>query len=114
PADAFRERKGTRYIFVGRDGRDTVWSWHNHHQRLNANFYEIIRSHPECVEPQLLPPRGNIREYFLEWLERDGYPLWPFWAHIRSWWKLRSQDHVLLLHFDDLKRDIEGSIVKVG
>lgn len=114
PADALGERAGTRYIYVARDGRDTLWSWYNHHQRLNDNFYDIVRRHPDSIEPHLSPPVSDIREYFLEWLERDGYPLWPFWAHVRSWWELRAQDNVLLLHYDDLKRDIEGSIARIG
>ena len=29
-------------------------------------------------------------QYFRDWLERDGYPFWPFWENVRSWWAVRA------------------------
>ena len=55
-------------------------------------------------------PGSDVRAYFLEWLERDGYPLWPFWENVRSWWEIRQLPNVRLLHFADLKRDMPGQI----
>lgn len=114
PATALPYREGTRYLFVGRDGRDAVCSWHNHHLNLDPAVYEIMRKTPGCVGPQLEPPVEDLRLFFLEWLARDGHPLWPFWSHVRSWWEIRHLPNVLLMHFDDLKRDLRGSVHRIA
>ncbi len=28
---------------------------------------------------------ADVRQYFLEWLARDGFPFWPYWENIRTW-----------------------------
>jgi aryl sulfotransferase len=60
------------------------------------------------------PPTPDIRQYFHDWLDRDGFPLWPYWAHVRSWWDLRDRPNVLLLHFADLKQDLPGQIRRIA
>lgn len=35
PVDALVYSPKTKYIYIGRDGRDVLWSMHNHH--INAN-----------------------------------------------------------------------------
>jgi aryl sulfotransferase len=114
PATALCLKPGTRYLFVGRDGRDVLWSWYNHHRNLNERFYEIVSSDPGSSAPYMAAPTADVREYFLKWLHEDGYPLWPFWAHVRSWWALRNLPNVMLLHFDDLKQDLAGSIARIA
>jgi aryl sulfotransferase len=49
-------------------------------------------------------------EYFRDWLMKDGYPWWPYWAHILSWWEIKDLPNVILLHFSNLKRDMPGEI----
>ena len=51
---------------------------------------------------------------FLEWLERNGHPFWPFWENVASWWDIRHLPNVLLLHFADLKRDLPGAIRRIA
>lgn len=114
PANALPYRPDAKYIYVGRDGRDAFWSWHNHHARLRPEVYDVMRLLPgDCGPPMSLPAK-DVRQGFLEWLARDGHPLWPFWSHIRSWWEIRHLPNVLLLHFDELKRDLVGSIHRIG
>ena len=50
----------------------------------------------------------------MTWLEKDGYPLWPFWSHVQSWWDLRLHSNVLLVHFNALKADMEGEIRRIA
>jgi len=99
-----------KYIYIARDGRDMVWSMHNHLFRANDAFYEKVNDPAGLVGPTIDRPGPDIREYFLEWLERDGYPLWPYWENIRTWWAARYLPNVKLLHFNDLKSDLPGSI----
>ena len=110
PVDALVFSESAKYLFIARDGRDVVWSFYNHHAKANALWYELLNDTPGRVGPPIEPPCEDVREYYLEWFEKDGFPLWPFWENIRSWWEIRHLDNVKLLHFSDLKRDPEGEI----
>jgi aryl sulfotransferase len=114
PADALVFRPSTRYIYIGRDGRDAVWSWRNHHLKLRSTIYDDMKKVSGNDGFDLEPPSGDARAYFLKWLEDDGYPLWPFFSHVRLWWSLRHLPNVLVIHFEDLKRDLEGSAGKIA
>ncbi len=41
---------------------------------------------PACVGAPIAPPPATIRQYFHDWLDRDGHPFWSFWENIASWW----------------------------
>lgn len=114
PATALPFRSDMKYLFVGRDGRDVVWSWHNHHRNLLPSVYELMARTPGCHGPQLSPPTEDIRQFFIDWMNKDGYPLWPFWPHLRSWWSLAGRPNVLLLHFQDLKEDLRASVTRIA
>ena len=114
PVDALVYSPAARYLYVGRDGRDVVWSLYNHHARANAFWYQLINDTPGRVGPPIDPPPADIRRYFLDWLERDGYPFWPFWENVRSWWDIRDLPNLMLLHFAELKADLPGSIRRIA
>jgi aryl sulfotransferase len=114
PATALPYRQDARYIYIARDGRDAVWSWHNHHTSIRPEVFEMMRAVVGKGAPMFGPPTPDVRRFFLDWLDRDGYPLWPFWDHIKSWWSIRHLPNVLLLHFCDLKTDLLGSIQKIA
>jgi aryl sulfotransferase len=114
PVDALVFSPRAKYIFIGRDVRDTVWSLYNHHAGFSDQFYEIMRSVPGLVGPMLEPPSTGIVEYFNEWLDGDGYPFWPFWSHTQSWWDIRNLPNVLLVHFNALKNDMPAEMRRVA
>ena len=45
---------------------------------------------------------------------KDGYPWWPYWEHILSWWKIKDLPNVMLLHFSNLKKDMPGEIRRIA
>ena len=114
PVDALVFSPEAKYIYVGRDGRDVVWSLYNHHASVSDDWYRLYNDTPGRVGPPLGPPPASIRQYFLEWLERDGYPFWSFWDNVSSWWAIRHLPNVLFLHFADLKRDLPGQMRRVA
>ena len=114
PVDALRFSPQAKYIYVGRDGRDVVWSMYNHHANANDAWYRLLNDAPGRVGPPIERPPASIRQYFLDWLERDGHPFWSFWENVGSWWEIRNLPNVLLLHFADLKRDLPGAVRKVA
>lgn len=114
PLDALVFSPKAKYIYICRDGRDVVWSFYNHHVNANSTWYEALNDTPGLVGPPIGPPKEDIREYFLEWLERDGFPLWSFWENIRTWWEARSLPNVMVIHFADLKADMPGGIRRIA
>jgi aryl sulfotransferase len=110
PVDALVFSPGAKYVYIVRDGRDVAWSLHNHLYYGTDEFYRLINDTPGRVGPALERPPADIRRFFLDWLERDGYPLWSFWENIRTWWNIRHLPNVMLLHFADLKADPAGKI----
>ena len=110
PVDALVFSPRAKYLYVGRDGRDTLWSLYNHHANANEHWYDALNNAPGRVGPPIAPPPDSIRDYFRRWLEEDGYPFWSFWENARSWWAVRNLPNVKLVHFGDLKKDLPGSI----
>jgi aryl sulfotransferase len=114
PVDALVFSPRAKYLYIARDGRDVVWSFYNHHSSANQIFYDALNNTPGRVGPPIERPMEDIHEYYRQWFERDGYPLWPMWENIRSWWEIRDLPNVKLLHYNDLKRDLAGSIRSIG
>src|ERR1043165_6467278 len=114
PVDALVFSPRAKYLYIGRDGRDVVWSMYNHHANANAAWYGALNDSPGRVGAPIEKPPASIHQYFLDWLAKDGHPFWPFWENIRSWWAVRHLPNVLMLHFEDLKRDMPGEIQQIG
>ncbi len=114
PVDALRFSPRAKYIYVARDARDVVWSLYNHHANANQLWYDVLNETPGRVGPPIEPPPGDIRQYWHEWLERDGHPFWPYWHNVRSWWRIRELPNVMLVHFAALKRDLPGEMQRIA
>ena len=114
PVDALVYSPRAKYLYIARDGRDVVWSMHNHHFNANDLWFEELNDTPGRIGPPIERATADIRQYFLDWLDRDGHPFWPFWDNIRSWWEIRALPNLLFLHFDDLKRDMPDAIRRIA
>jgi aryl sulfotransferase len=103
-----------KYIYIGRDGRDVLWSLYNHHR----NFKDDVIQGIDGVSGRTGPPLGyapeSILQYYREWLTGDGYPWWPYWEHVLSWWKIKDLPNVLLVHFANLKKDMPSEIRRIA
>src|SRR4028119_1859912 len=104
PLDALVFSPEAKYIYIGRDGRDVVWSMYNHHANANELWYQALNDTPGRVGPPIGRPPTDVRRYFLEWLDGDGYPFWSFWENIASWWAAPDRPTVTPRHFPGLKR----------
>ena len=114
PLDALVFSPAAKYVYVGRDGRDVVWSVYNHHANANRSWYEALNDTPGRVGPPIEPPPDDIRRYWREWLDHDGHPFWPFWENVRTWWEVRDLPNVLFVHFANLKRDMPGQMRRIA
>jgi len=114
PVDALTFSPKAKYVYIGRDGRDVVWSMYNHHSTANEFWYDALNNTPGRVGPPIERPCDSVHQYFNEWFENDGHPFWPFWENIRTWWEIRDLPNVTLLHFNDLKRDMPSEIRRIA
>lgn len=114
PVDALVFSPKAKYIYVGRDGRDVLWSLHHHHKQANDAWYATLNDTPGLVGPPIERCTLDVVPYFQRWLERDGYPFWPFWENVRSWWEIRHLPNVLFIHFDALKKNLAEEMRRIA
>jgi len=114
PVDALVFSPKAKYIYIGRDVRDAIWSLYNHHINATDEFFTRFNTTPGRHGPELHRGTADVHAFYTRWFEGNGDPYWPFWENIRSWWEIRHLPNVLLLHFSDMKRDLPGSIRKIA
>jgi aryl sulfotransferase len=114
PVDALVFSPRAKYLYIGRDGRDVVWSLYNHHANANQLWYDALNETPGRVGPPIERPPEDIHEYWRDWLTRDGYPFWSFWDNVRTWWQIRDLPNVRFVHFSELKQDLPGTIRQIA
>ena len=114
PVDALVFSPKAKYIYVGRDGRDVLWSLYNHHKNANDSWYEMLNGTPGLKGEKLERCTLDVVPYFRRWLERDGYPFWSMWENVRSWWAIRDLPNVMFVHFANLKKDLPGEMKRIA
>lgn len=114
PVDALVFSPQAKYVYIGRDGRDVVWSFYNHHANASEFLYDALNNTPGLVGPKFEKPTDSIHKYWNEWMDRDGFPLWSFWENVRTWWEIRDLPNVKLIHFENMKHDMEGQMRNIA
>lgn len=113
PLDALTFHPPAKYIYVTRDFPDIVWSLHNHLFNALDMFYEMINDTPGRVGSALPRPPDDPYEFW-QLMLNDDYPMWSFWDNVRTWWEYRDLPNMHLVHFNDLKADLEGEIRRLA
>jgi aryl sulfotransferase len=117
PVDALVFSPRAKYIYVGRDARDIVWSAYNHQAGFTQEALDAFNETPGRVGPRITHPPCDVRDYYLHFLEYDDFPGFEFgglWEHTQGWWNIRHLPNVLLVHFNDLKADMEREIRRIA
>lgn len=110
PADGIPWFDTARYIVVARDGRDAFMSLCNHLENFRNDVRESMNAQAGDGVPHLDGWDGDIHGFFSKWLAEDDILL----HHIASFWAHRHQPNVLLVHFNDLKADLEGEMRRIA
>lgn len=118
PMDAFPLYDEVRYIHTARDGRDAAMSHLNHLNNRTAEawarFDAVGLGDPAIGAPMPRPPR-TVREFFHYWVEAEGmHTAEGFLALERTYWDRRKADNVLLVHYADLKADLDGEMRRIS
>jgi aryl sulfotransferase len=117
PLDGLPFHDEVQYLVVGRDPRDVFMSLVNHYGSHTPEFFEIMNSEPGRVGDPFPPYDGDIHALWRNWMTRgwfawesDGYPYWSHLHHAQTWWDYRHLPNVRLVHFNDLRADLEGQM----
>jgi aryl sulfotransferase len=109
------------YICVARDPRDVFMSMLNHLRNFNPEAQAIFaREMREAgvAKPEIPDdPNGFFRDWLsngsFEW-ENDGAPYWSVFRHCASYWAHRDEPNIHLVHYSDLKADLEGEMRRIS
>jgi len=124
PSDAMPLHDAVRYIHVAREGLDAFMSWHNHvatytpqvlalMDRVGLGDETIARPYPR------VPP--DIRAFFRAWMTEgeearlaDDMPAARYFDVVGSFWADRRRSNVLLVHYNDLKADLDAEMRRIS
>lgn len=121
PLDGLIYFPQVKYIVVGRDPRDVFMSLWNHQSHFTPEIREVYKNTPGRVGDTLPPTPDNIREFWRDWITRgwfawesEGYPHWSNMRHIQTWWNYRHLPNILMVHYNDLLKDLRGEIQRIA
>jgi len=119
--DALPYWADVKYIYVGRDTRDVFMSAWNHVNAYTPTMIDMLNSGEHAPSAPFAQLPKDVREFWRVWMTRgthswesDGYPFWSHLHHARTYWDVRHLPNVLLVHYNDLKADLEGEMRRIG
>ena len=71
PVDALVFSPQAKYLYIGRDGRDVVWSLFNHHINATDAFFDAFNDTPGRVGPRLERGQPTCTPSTPDWLDRE-------------------------------------------
>lgn len=119
PLDGLPYDTRVQYVFCGRDLRDAFLSMIDHMK----NFSEAAKAEGAArlgvaieerfpTQADTAFPVWATRPAF-PWME-DGYPFGSFAYVTDSYWRYRRLPNIHLMHYADLKRDLEGEMRRLA
>ncbi len=119
--DALPVYAGVKFIHVARDGRDAALSMHNHMIGFRPEPWGrpkgISRADPKFGD-DFPPTPEDLAVYFRDWLDDDGGargdPACSYFHVETSYWAARREADMLLVHFSDLKADLDAEMRRIA
>ena len=124
PLDGLPIYNHVNYIHVARDGRDACLSFYNHFtgytKQMLASLSKAGLDDPKIGKPYP-PVPVDPASYFHFWLTMshldghpDGYQFLSYFGFQKSYWDERKLPNLLMVHYNDLKVDLEGEMRRVA
>ncbi len=124
PADAMPLHDQVRYIHVARDGRDAFMSWHNHVSNYTPQvlaYMDGVGLEDETIARAYPRMPADIGAFFRTWMTEgpearlaDDMPASRYFDIVRSFWRDRRRPNVLLVHYNDLKADLDAEMRRIS
>lgn len=110
-----------KYVVVGRDPRDVFMSLLNHYGEHKPEFFDLLNNSPGRVGDPFPRYDGDVHKLWRNWItrgwfdwEQDGYPYWSHLHHAKTWWEFKHLPNIRFVHYNDLRRDLEGEMRKLA
>ncbi|XP_063225199.1 sulfotransferase 1C4-like [Bacillus rossius redtenbacheri] len=85
-----------KVLYVARNPKDVAVSYYHHNRLLTVQGYQ-----------------GDFPAYW-EYFQQDLLIGCPYWTHLAEAWENRNHPNMLFLFYEDISKDMEGSIAKVS
>jgi aryl sulfotransferase len=119
PLDGLPYFPEVQYINIGRDPRDVFMSVWNHYGSYTDAMLGRLSHGPTGEALPRCP--DNVRDFWRLWMttgtypwEEDGYPFGSPHAHAKSFWEYRHLPNILMVHYNDMKTDLESEMRRVA
>ena len=116
PLDGLPDDERITYVVVARHPLDMAVSLHHQGANLDRERISAITGTPAAPYRPVAAPRDAL----LRWIDREADPvdsldslpgvLW----HLGDAWSRRHRPNVLLVHYDDLSRDLAGEMRRIA
>lgn len=117
PLDGLPFHEAVKYIAVSRDPRDVFMSLINHYGNYTDETLAGLNGHDDLAGDPFPAYDGDPHRLWRDWITRgsfawesDGYPYWSHLHHAETWWEFRHLPNVRLVHYSDLRADLEGQM----
>jgi aryl sulfotransferase len=117
PLDGLPRDERVTYIGIGRDPRDVGISIDNHMANMDMERAMRLRANAlgagtGDLGAAMEPPAPTQYERFWNWVETDDdlIGLGAMLRHVEGFLQRREESNIVLLHFDDLKSDLDGQM----
>jgi hypothetical protein len=118
PLDGIPDRADVTFLVVGRHPLDVGVSLHHHVGNLRRERIAAIRG--DGPPEQSGAPAADVREAVMGWIAKDvpptvsGASLRAMVWHLERAWRRRDDSNVVLLHYSDLLRDLDGEFRRLA
>eukprot|EP00960_Hanusia_phi_P075149 768380-Hanusia_phi.AAC.1 len=100
-----KEFPEVKFIGMARNGMDVVASFYTFFAKHRPEFKKMWGGFPPSYGDKLQALKDFLPGGLLEYL---------YFGYIKSWWKVRHEKNVLLLHYADMKKDLGGGVRKLA
>lgn len=97
PFQKLQYSPGAKYIYIARNPYDCCVSFYHHTKRLPTYMFED----------------GTFDEFF-DMFVQGKVDFGDYFDHLLSWYEHRDKPNVLLLTYEELKKDTRGWVLKIG
>jgi|SRR5271166_553538 len=115
PLDGIPNEPGVTYVVVGRQPLDMAVSLY--HQNANIDHQRLASLTNQPVSAATLP---SLHQWLVGWIRAQPDPVMQldslpgvFW-HLSGAWERRSEEKLILVHYQDLEEDLEGTMRRLA
>jgi aryl sulfotransferase len=118
PLDGVPADPRVNYIVVARHPLDAAVSLYHHGANIDRARWRQLTGQPAAAGPE--PPRPPLRDWLRAWIGSDADPqqeldsLPGVMHHLSDAWARRRQPNVVLVHYADLRADLDGEMRSVA